>query len=206
MTVGVWTPAELAGTAWACSQLQMTHRPLLASISASALRTRISSYPPQELANLAWSFAALHVRDVPLLESIAAAALRKIRQFSARELEMTAWAFCGLQFASTAWAAFEVSDLGGGAGPGAALFDAAEFAATGEPRLLRRLGSGLGGPGGLTDAARAVAAAGLAQRGRAARSAALLRAAIAAAGGAAVVAPQLLRAGFACGVSGRGPW
>lgn len=47
----------------------------------------------QNLSNLVWSFASFAWLHPPLLAAISAEALRKIEDFSAMELTMTAWSY-----------------------------------------------------------------------------------------------------------------
>jgi len=55
-------PQNLSNLAWAFAKLAFSHAPLLAAISAAAIR-RLEEFRSQELANTAWSIATLSFAD-----------------------------------------------------------------------------------------------------------------------------------------------
>mmetsp|Transcript_16696 Transcript_16696/g.47505 ORF Transcript_16696/g.47505 Transcript_16696/m.47505 type:complete len:472 (+) Transcript_16696:316-1731(+) len=83
--------------AWACSTLAVAHLPLLASISAQAIRNR-SQLQPQNRAGLAWAASTLRLEDVPLRNAIASAALPSIRSCDAMNIANPSWSFAKLEF------------------------------------------------------------------------------------------------------------
>lgn len=92
-----FVPQGLSNPSWAFAFLGLVHRPLLDSISSSALPLiRLRDFLTPNIARPAWSVSVCICFDKPLMEALASKAIRRINECDAQNLTRTSWALAGL--------------------------------------------------------------------------------------------------------------
>lgn len=90
-------PKSLAFTAWSLAKLAVEDSPMLAGISAEALRN-MGAFECYHMASMAWACAKLVFRDRPLIQAISKEVIPSMHEFNAQSMVNLVWSCAHLAF------------------------------------------------------------------------------------------------------------